>query len=105
MKKVYAVFGFHPADSKIGNLNLKIVDSAKKRNLLDWIHQKNGRILFMRRKQIIATLLAGVMVCGTLAACGSKTSEGQGDQGAGAGTAADSGAGNSAGGSADSGKG
>ena len=59
----------------------------------------------MRRKQIIATLLAGVMVCGTLAACGSKTSEGQGDQGAGAGTAADSGAGNSAGGSADSGKG
>ena len=49
----------------------------------------------------MATLLAGVMVCGTLAACGGKTSEGQGDQGAGA----DSGAGDSEGGSADSGKG
>lgn len=57
----------------------------------------------MRKKQAMAAFLAGVMVCGTLAACGNKTSQGQGDQGAGGAT--DSGAGNSAGGSADSSKG
>ena len=35
MKIVYVFFGTHLVNSKIGNLNPKIVDSAKNRNLLD----------------------------------------------------------------------